>query len=357
MNERDVYFRKELIRWHNSIDRCLPWKEDSDPYCIWISEIILQQTRVAQGTKYYLRFIDRFPSLCDLATSDLEEVLKVWKGLGYYSRARNLHHTAKVILRDHQGIFPRDYETLINLKGIGSYTAAAILSFAYNEPYPVVDGNVIRVLSRIYGIREFVDKKEGIKRINEISKRCLDKDDPATYNQAIMDFGALACKPQAPMCETCLMIEFCSARQEGRETEYPFKSAKKSPRARFFHYFLLNHPEGHIYILKREGKDVWRDLYELPQIEYSAKSISKKLLSKKFYEKYGQDIEISTIKFLKEGTQLLSHQRISASFYQGEIKGNGENFLSVPASTIRDLPMPKIIDDFMKSKIAPPEDK
>ena len=196
-------FSKKLLEWYNPTSRNLPWKQTNDAYKIWLSEIILQQTRVEQGTPYYLAFIKKYPTVKKLANAPLDDVLKLWEGLGYYSRARNLHVAAQQILEIHQGKFPETYAEIVALKGIGNYTAAAIASFAYNLPHAVVDGNVFRVLSRVFGIETPIDSTEGKKQFAQLAQQLLDKKKPSIHNQAIMDFGALVCKPQNPLCEQC----------------------------------------------------------------------------------------------------------------------------------------------------------
>lgn len=265
--EQSTRLAERLLLWHSTVDRELPWKKTADPYQIWLSEIIMQQTRVAQGLPYYLRFVEAYPTVADLAAASENDILKLWEGLGYYSRARNMHHAAKTIMADHGGKFPRSYEEVISLKGVGKYTAAAIVSFAYGDRYPVVDGNVLRAVTRLYGIHEAIDDSKTIKKIYAISSQLIATVDPAKYNQAIMDHGALVCKPKSPLCKNCVWSEDCVARSERTVSEIPFKAKKVKKRNRFFHYFYIKDSSGRIAIKRREEKDIWQGLYDLPQVE------------------------------------------------------------------------------------------
>ena len=219
-------FAVSLISWYKKNYRKLPWRNTNEPYIIWVSEIILQQTRVDQGLPYFKNFIEKFPSLASLAKSTEEEVLNQWQGLGYYSRARNMHYTAKYIYNHLDGIFPNKYKELIKLKGIGDYTASAIASFSFNEPKAVIDGNVYRVLSRVFGILNDINSKEGQNRIKNLADSLLPKNEHATYNQAIMEFGALICTPKAPKCETCVVADICYAKEKGEQLSLPLKIKK-----------------------------------------------------------------------------------------------------------------------------------
>ena len=260
-------FSKLLIDWYLSNQRELPWRKTKNPYHIWLSEIMLQQTRVAQGLPYYLRFTEEFPTVFDLAEASEEKVLKLWQGLGYYSRARNLHFTAKEIVKNHQGQFPSDYHQLLKLKGIGSYTAAAITSFAFNQPYAVVDGNVIRVLSRVFGIEIPYDSVTGKKRFQQLAQELLIKNKPGMYNQAIMEFGALQCKPKSPNCSICPMQDFCIAYQAMEVHAFPVRSKKIKVKERFLHFLMIQTDNG-ICIGKRKS-GIWNGLYEFPFFEFS----------------------------------------------------------------------------------------
>ncbi|MFZ4583041.1 MAG: A/G-specific adenine glycosylase, partial [Paludibacter sp.] len=230
---------KTLINWYEHNKRELPWRDISDPYRIWISEIILQQTRVNQGISYYLRFVDRFPDVKALATAHEDEVLKYWQGLGYYSRARNLHKTAQIIVEKHNGNFPNSYTEIVQLKGIGAYTAAAICSFAYNQPYGVVDGNVYRVLSRLFAIQTPIDSSQAKNEFSDLATNLLNNSNPGIHNQAIMEFGALQCVPVQPECNTCPFQKTCKAYELDLVDKLPIKASKTKVRERFFNYFFI----------------------------------------------------------------------------------------------------------------------
>lgn len=255
-------FSPLLLKWYAAHKRALPWRDINDPYQIWISEIILQQTRVAQGHDYFVRFIKKFPNAKALAAASEDEILKLWQGLGYYSRARNLHAAAKSM----GGVFPRTYEGVRALKGVGDYTAAAICSFAYNMPYAVVDGNVYRVLSRVFGIATAIDTPDGKKEFSALAQQLLDKKNPGDYNQAIMDFGATCCTPQAPQCILCPMKKFCAAYKKNLQDKLPVKSQKTKISARYFHYIYVQQGK-FTWLHKRGAGDVWQNLYEPPLIE------------------------------------------------------------------------------------------
>ncbi|MBV5343686.1 A/G-specific adenine glycosylase, partial [bacterium] len=257
---------KALTNWYNQNKRELPWRDITDPYRIWISEIILQQTRVNQGMRYYLRFVERFPDVKTLAVAEEDEVLKYWQGLGYYSRARNIHKTAKIITEKHKGIFPKNHSDILLLKGIGEYTAAAICSFAYNQPYAVVDGNVFRVLSRVFGIETPIDSTSGKKEFTQLAEKLLDKKEPGLHNQSIMEFGALQCVPVQPDCGVCPLQTVCKAYSLNMADKLPVKATKTKVRERFFNYFYIEYQDK-IFIQKRSEKDIWQNLYELPLVE------------------------------------------------------------------------------------------
>lgn len=255
------------MNWYATAQRDLPWRGTTDPYKVWLSEIILQQTRVVQGLPYYQRFISNYPTITDLANAPEEEVLKLWQGLGYYSRAKNLHHTAQYIATELGGIFPKNYKELVKLKGIGDYTASAIASFCYNEPCPVVDGNVYRVLSRVFGIATPINSTQGAKEFKALAHECLDKANAGVYNQAIMEFGALQCTPQSPDCANCVLRDHCWAFHHNKVNELPVKLKKITIKKRYFNYLVWLNPYGQTLLQKREGKDIWHGLYEFPLLE------------------------------------------------------------------------------------------
>ena len=261
-NYHATFFHDELIHWHTHFnEREMPWKGELDPYRIWLSEIILQQTRVEQGMAYYKRFIERYPDVGSLAEAKDEEVFKLWEGLGYYSRCKNLIASARKIASDYEGRFPSTYDEILELKGVGEYTAAAIASFAYNLPYAVVDGNVQRVLARFFGLNTPVDSTEGRKIFSSLAQELVTKKKPGFYNQAIMDFGAIICKPRLPLCITCPLQTACTAYLTGTVNELPVKQKKQPKKERWFYYFKIGFAGG-FYVRKRTGKDIWQNLYE-----------------------------------------------------------------------------------------------
>ncbi|MGE5424146.1 MAG: A/G-specific adenine glycosylase, partial [Syntrophothermus sp.] len=259
-------FTAELLSWYRVHHRDLPWRHTRDPYLIWISEVIFQQTRIRQGLEYYNRFTGRFPDVNTLAGASEEEVLKLWQGLGYYTRARNLHASAIYIARERGGRFPDSYKEILKLKGVGDYTAAAIASIAFRIPEPVVDGNVMRFVSRYAGITAAVDSPEGKQAIRHFAAQRIDREDPGTYNQAMMEFGALHCRQKNPLCNHCPFVRECFAFRQGKISDLPLKKKKASLKDRYFHYFVIG--DGEMFWLnKRTGKDIWKNLYEFPLIE------------------------------------------------------------------------------------------
>ncbi|MGV3764034.1 A/G-specific adenine glycosylase [Parapedobacter sp.] len=259
-------FSNDIITWYNQHKRDLPWRHTTDPYVIWLSEVILQQTRVAQGLPYFHRFVSHFPDVASFASASEGEILRHWQGLGYYSRARNMHRAAKAVVADHDGVFPSSYDDLIKLKGIGEYTASAIASFSANEPRAVVDGNVFRVLARYFGIDEPINSTGGRKVFLRLAQELLDSSRPGLYNQAIMEFGALQCKPNNPDCGNCVLRLECQAWKENRVKELPVKLKGKASRNRYFNYFVVENGD-RILMNKRGRGDIWESLYELPLIE------------------------------------------------------------------------------------------
>lgn len=306
-------FASRLLKWNREKNkRAMPWKGEKDPYRIWLSEIILQQTRVGQGLKYYEAFVESFPDIHTLAQAPDEKVFKLWEGLGYYSRCRNLLHTARFISQERDGIFPSDYLSIKNLKGVGPYTAAAIASFAYMLPYAVVDGNVSRVFSRIYGIGEPVNSARGKKIFESLASELLDKKDPATYNQALMDFGATICKPALPLCGECVFRDICLAYVEKKIPEFPVKEKKSKSRERWFHY-LVFHLGNKIAIRQRTGKDIWQNLYEFPNMESGRPRSDEKILTELRMRKL-VPANVKRIGFSEKFRQQLTHQTIDAQF-------------------------------------------
>lgn len=319
-----------LLSWYSEYKRELPWRNNNDSYQIWISEVILQQTRIDQGIGYYLRFLERFPNVASLASASEEEVLKVWQGLGYYSRARNLHQAARQIITQHNGILPSSYNGLISLKGVGAYTAAAVASIAFGLPHAVLDGNVFRVLTRLFAIETAIDSPIGRKMISEIAQSLLPEEDPGSYNQAIMDFGALICTPLQPRCNTCVLQESCMAYTKGDVTIYPIKERKTKISNRYFHYFHILQGN-HTYLQKRNQPGIWRNLYEFPLIETMQPADFMQLKQTDAFRELFP--EVTTLSFEPKLIlrHQLTHQHIHTRFYQVEIP---ERFTFTPPSAL-----------------------
>lgn len=311
-NENSDFFAEILLKWYASEKRDLPWRNTQNPYFVWLSEIILQQTRVAQGWAYYLKFIENYPTISHLATASEEAVLKDWQGLGYYSRARNLHQTAKIIHEKWQGQFPKTYAEMLTLKGVGDYTASAISSICYNEAQAVVDGNVYRVLSRVFGIDMPIDTSQGAKYFKELASVLLKKEEAGTYNQAIMDFGAIQCKPQNPSCMFCVFQEKCVAFSQNSVQKFPVKKGKAKVKNRYFHYFIPIDKAGKTLFRQRTEKDIWQGLYEFPLWE-TLEPIDNECVISEINKKYSQVISVK--KKGKTITHKLSHQHIHTEFW------------------------------------------
>lgn len=344
---------KLLLEWYSFNKRLLPWRETQDPYKIWVSEIILQQTRVSQGTEYYLKFIKLFPNIKTLAESEEIEVLKAWEGLGYYSRARNLQFSSRIIQSKHAGIFPDNYKDIIELKGIGPYTAGAIASIAFNLPYPAIDGNVKRVISRIYGIRDNIGSSTTLKEIENIIRDIIDEKEPGKFNQALMDFGSLICMPKNPSCAECPLGAICYANTHKLVSELPVTYKKNKVRSRAFLYFLFTKKDK-ILIKKRTAEDIWKGLYEFPMIEY--KSIPEESLwiieMRKRYNLTDQDIKI--INFSPNHKHLLSHQKIDACFVHVEIRGlkkfsDKHEYIITSIEDLETFPFPRLIQKYIQN--------
>ena len=345
------FFFEILIKWNrNENKREMPWKGEKDPYKIWISEIILQQTRVQQGLNYYNRFIKKWPTVNDLANAPEQDIYKLWEGLGYYSRCGNLITSAKYITDTLNGKFPEKYADILSLKGIGDYTAAAIASFAFNQPYAVVDGNVFRVLARVFGIETPVDSTEGKKLFKELANELLDKNNPAEYNQAIMDFGAVICKPAVPLCAECPFHERCIAYQKRTVEVLPVKEKKIKQRIRFFNYLLVEQ-DGNIYINQRTDKDIWQNLYEFILVETGSLVAEKEFLhSSAFTSLLGKN-NFKVNRISKIYSQKLTHQTITGRFFHIKIKNSKtalRNYQLVPVSELEKLAFPKFIASYLQ---------
>lgn len=351
LNQKDI--SRLLIEWYDINKRSLPWRDTNDSYKIWVSEVILQQTRVAQGLNYYLQFISKFPTVNALAESSEDEVLKAWQGLGYYSRARNLHQGAKAVVALHNGMLPQTHKEIISIKGIGEYTAAAILSIAHNKPYAVVDGNVYRVLSRLFAIDTPIDSTVGKKQFAKLAQDLLDVSKPGMHNQALMELGALQCLPAQPLCYSCPLQHVCLANQLNIQSEFPVKSKKVKVRNRYFHYFQIHH-NGYTYINKRTGRDIWKNMYEFPLIETPEDiDLSDLLLSDSFKNLFG-DTQISISSTAKQVKHVLTHQQIYANFYVVEIPQSDifltNSLIKIQREQIALYPISRLIHKYLEQK-------
>lgn len=315
----EKHFAETIINWYQKHKRQLPWRETRDPYKIWLSEIILQQTRVEQGLPYFLRFVERFPSLQEFAQAEEDEVLRLWQGLGYYSRARNMHKAAKQVMADFEGKFPMQYEELLKLKGVGSYTAAAISSFAGDEAKAVVDGNVFRLLARYFGLFTPINSTKGKNQFEEIANELIDIHQPGLFNQAIMEFGSQQCKPKNPLCSECVLQNACYAFANGKVQELPIKEKKGKVRARYFNYFIVRNEDGDLLMQKRGKGDIWENLYEFPLIEWPEMvgnlggGAEKQEFIAEVKSSFGANAQITFVKGPIK--HILSHQVIFANFW------------------------------------------
>jgi A/G-specific adenine glycosylase len=346
----------QLLLWYQANKRSLPWRETTDPYRIWISEIILQQTRVEQGRDYYLRFIQRFPDVHSLASAGEQEVLKLWQGLGYYSRARHLHQAARMIVEKYPQGFPDTYEALRALPGIGEYTAAAILSIAFDQPCPVVDGNVMRVTTRIAGIDDLVDTAKGKKRITDVARKLIPPDDPGTFNQAVMEFGALYCIPAAPDCEHCILKIYCTAYRTKRVRDLPVRKPKSIPANRYFHYLVIRTTErpSEIVLKKRTGKDIWRSLFDFPLIEANRLLSASELIGLPEVSRLFMGSLPTLNQYEKTFRHVLSHQLLHVRFFEVEVRDGKavdlpENCYWILSEQLRTFPMPRLITRYLEA--------
>ncbi len=349
-----AHFREALMRWAEEDRRPLPWKGIRDPYRIWLSEILLQQTRVAQGRPYYEKFVARWPDVHALAGANDDELMKMWEGLGYYSRARNLLKAAREVVEVHGGIFPDNSAGLQTLPGIGVYTAAAIASFAYGEPVAVVDGNVYRILSRYMGISTSIDSDAGKKQIAVLAQQALDQQRPAAYNQAIMDFGALVCKPRQPGCGACPLSNQCQALAHGKVASFPVREKKPARRRRYFEYLVLGNEE-QVWIRKRPAKDIWADLYEFPMVEQDhLNSTEAMLAATEAWQEICKGMAWQVRGVSAPYRQVLSHQEIVARFWDIRVEGS-ENYptkienMMVERQRLNKFAFPRIITQYLSS--------
>ncbi|MCY1722525.1 A/G-specific adenine glycosylase [Prolixibacteraceae bacterium Z1-6] len=342
-------FISSLHQWYRINKRDLPWRNTQDPYQIWISEIILQQTRIAQGTNYYLRFIHTFPTIVHLAEANEDEVLKLWQGLGYYSRARNLHSTAKTIVHSHGAKFPTNYTDLLKLKGIGPYTAAAIASMAFDLPYPAVDGNIYRVLSRYFGIATPIDSSGGKKQFQQLAEELIINKPPGMHNQALMEFGALQCVPKSPDCSLCPVADTCFAKLNQLIEQLPVKSKKTKQSKRYFYYYLIDDGT-HIYINKRTSNDIWKNLHELPLLESPHEISDEEIIQKKVPYINGTNFNIKLVSSPKK--HILSHQVIHSKLIYIEVNTDvdiSKPLIRVNKKDISKFAVPRLVEQFFET--------
>lgn len=336
-------FISKLLAWYNENNRDLPWRHTKNPYNIWLSEVILQQTRVAQGLPYYESFLAAFPTVTDLANASEDQVLKLWQGLGYYSRAQNLHKAAKIIAYQYQGVFPNSYKELIALPGIGSYTASAIASICFNEPKAVVDGNVYRVLARYFDVEFPINKPVGIRYFQELAQSLIDTKDPGIYNQAIMEFGAMQCKPRQPICTTCPLAESCRSLANNIISLRPQKIKAKAVKNRFFHYLVPLDNNQNTLLIKRKEKDIWQGLYEFPLLEGDETLSEEALKSHPKVPSWAEKAQ--WIKFDdKEIIHKLSHQTLKAHFWILEC---AEEEFPISWNNVHTYGVPRLIERFL----------
>lgn len=338
----------KLISWFKKNKRDLPWRNTKDPYKIWLSEIMLQQTQVAQGLSYYLKFTETFPTIIDLANAPEDKVMRLWQGLGYYSRARNLHAAAKLVAKNYKGKFPKTYSEIKELKGVGDYTAAAIASIAYDLPHAVVDGNVYRVLSRLFNIDTPINSTLGKKEFQLLADELLNHKQAALHNSAMMEFGALACKPQNPKCEECVLQAYCLAFKNNTVSDLPVKDKKIKIRDRYFHYFIFNYKKS-VYLSKRTQKDIWQNLYEFYLIETEKEEPEEKLFKHKDLKAIAKDFKITSVTKLKK--HVLSHQHLYSSFYEIKIDTplKSSTLIKVDRNDLNSYGLPQLINKYLES--------
>lgn len=351
-------FSRLLIAWYDFHRRDLPWRETHDPYRIWVSEVILQQTRVNQGLDYYDRFIGRFPDVASLASAGEDEVMKAWQGLGYYSRARHLHQAARTIMLKLNGEFPNHWDDIRQLKGIGEYTAAAIASIAFGEPRPVVDGNVKRVVARYCGIREPVNTAAGINRVKSFLSEVMDSRQPGTFNQALMELGALVCIPKQPLCHQCPVRMDCAAFRENMTATLPMPRKKDPPKHRYLHYLAIISSENgssYLWLKKRLEKDIWQNLYDFPLIEADRELTLEELRECKHWQEIFRNRPAAVDPHIEKTRHLLTHRILNVQFftvYADTFSHDG--FIKMGVEDLHNYPVPRVIEKYLKKFIFRP---
>jgi A/G-specific adenine glycosylase len=344
-----------LLKWYSTNKRALPWRQTNDPYRIWLSEVILQQTRISQGLPYYYKFVKVFPTLLDLCEADEQEVLLNWQGLGYYSRARNLHRCSKIIFTYYNGTFPGSYNELVRLPGIGPYTAAAIASISFKEPKPVLDGNVFRVLSRLFDIKENISTGKGRKHFDVLANAMIPSKNPGDFNQAIMEFGALQCVPKNPDCESCVLNLYCISFSRKNQNTRPVKLKKIQKSIRYFNYLVLENDAG-LYLKKRKENDIWKGLYDFYLIESDTDEVDP--------AEFMEGIKLINNYTIQKGNirkyrHVLTHQIVVASFYRiiidkcnlFSLNKTFDNGQFYKINEIEKIPKPVLIDNYLKEEI------
>lgn len=345
-----------IINWYQKNKRDLPWRSNTAPYRVWLSEIILQQTRVAQGEKYFHKFISQFPDIESLAAASEDTVLKLWQGLGYYSRARNLHFTAKYIVQHYNGRFPSTYPEIRALKGVGHYTAAAIASFAFKLPYPAIDGNVMRILARLFCIETPIYSANGKKQIQQIANQLIENQPPDIFNQALMEFGSLQCVPKSPDCPNCPLRENCMALAKGKVAELPVRNRTLKQTKRFFHYLVVRNGS-FTFLNQRTQNDIWKNLYEFPLLETPNESPPETLMKSEAWKKHFPKESFTLEKISETFVHQLSHRRIFARFYVLNLKPESlsadffeKNYLKIPKNELHSYAVSRLIEKFLESE-------
>jgi A/G-specific adenine glycosylase len=344
---------QQIGSWYDVNKRYLPWREGKNPYFIWLSEIILQQTRVNQGMNYYNRFTTVYPTIEELASAPLDEVLFHWQGLGYYTRARNLHKAAQIIVSEYGGEFPRNYEQLLELPGIGEYSAAAIASLAFDKPFSAIDGNVIRVLARYFGIESLPDNAAGKESFRSAARELLDQKNPGRHNQAMIELGAMVCVPRNPNCNECPIAETCYAFTHSRVSDFPVKKKKNKVAHRYFYYLVIRN-EDKFFLRKRNEGDIWALLYDFPLLETSRQTSLKNLIMMNEWKTIFSEALIKNISRSVHYKYILSHQVLHVWFLEinmtGDLKYPGA--LRVSADALGNYPFPRLIEKFLQERKA-----
>lgn len=348
-------FSKKLIAWYQQNRRELPWRNSSDPYKIWLSEVIMQQTRISQGLGYYLKFENRFPDIYSLAKASEDEVYKLWQGLGYYNRAQNLLRAARTIVKEYGGRFPEKQEELMKIQGIGSYTASAVASMAFGKPCPVVDGNVFRVLSRVFGLFTPIDTAKGKNEFSSLAGRLMAGHPPGIFNQALMEFGALRCKPKNPDCTHCIFLEECYARKNNAVSALPVKKPKAKVKDRYFYYWVAETKNGKMLMKKRGPNDIWKNLYDFPLFTFKERLGPLQTIDNQLIRSIIGNVAYTVNNISHEYIHLLTHQRIHAVFIRVFVENFPEQFpgkglLLIEKNKIEKYPVPRLLEQYLQDQ-------